>query len=377
MQESILKYFKGDRIIWTVVLVLCLFSLLAVYSSTGPLAYSKQHGNVSYYLLRHGSFLFLGFIIVYVTHLVPYRYFSRLSQLLLVISIPLLFVTLAFGTSYNDASRWLTVPGLGLTFQTSDLAKLALLTHLARQLSLKQDNIRAFQETFVPMILPVLIVCGLIMPADLSTALLVFFTSLALMFVGRIPIRYLATLSIGLVMSVALLVFIATTADWEGRWTTWKNRAENYMNQEDGENYQSKQAKIAIATGGFFGKGPGKSVQRNYLPHPYSDFIFAIIVEQFGLLGGLGILFMYLYLLFRAGVIVRHSTRTFQAFLVFGLSLMLVLQAMVNMAVAVGLVPVTGQPLPFVSMGGTSIMFTALAFGMILSVSNSTESAEE
>ncbi|MCG8697625.1 MAG: FtsW/RodA/SpoVE family cell cycle protein [Bacteroidales bacterium] len=373
MHEKALKYFKGDRIIWTVIIVLCLFSLLAVSSSTSALAYKNRSGSMFYYFFRQGTFLVLGLGIVYVVHLIPYKYFSRLSQLVLLISIPLLLVTLLFGTSINDAARWLTLPG-GLTFQTSDLAKLALVTYLARQLSLKQEKIKSFREAFVPLILPVFVVCGLIIPADLSTALLLFLVSLLLLFIGRVPLRYIMLLSFGMLFLVASLVYVGKMAGWEGRWETAYNRATSFINKEEGNNYQADQSKIAIATGGLLGKGPGNSVQRNFLPHPYSDFIYAIILEEWGFLGGLLIIFLYMYLMFRAGVIVRKSTRTFQAFVVFGLSLLLVLQAMVNMAVAVGIVPVTGQPLPFISMGGTSIMFTALAFGIILSVSNNIES---
>lgn len=381
MQEKFLKNFKGDRVIWTVVVMLCIVSLLAVYSSTGALAYRYRSGNVFYFLLRHGSFLLLGLGIVYVTHLVPYKYFSRLSQVFLLICIPLLVITLLFGTSINDAARWLRLPGTSLTFQPSDLAKLALITYLARQLSLKQDNINSLNDAFIPLIAPVLIVCGLIVPADISTAALLFFVSLLLLFVGRVPLRYIVTLSVAMVALMVLLVVVGSQAGWGGRWETAKNRALSFVSKDAEVNsdktFQADQSKIAIATSGIIGKGPGNSVQRNFLPHPYSDFIFAIIVEEWGLLGGLLVIFLYLYLLFRAGVIVRKSRLTFQAFVVFGLSLMIVMQAMVNMAVAVGLVPVTGQPLPFISMGGTSTIFTALALGIILSVSNSIESPKE
>ena len=373
MTEKLKKYFKGDPVIWGVIFALSFISLLAVYSSTGTLAYKYRAGNVTYYLLKHGSFLFFGFLVIYFTHLVPYKYFSRISQLLFYISIPLLGITLLFGTSINQAARWLTLPGTGLTFQTSDLAKIALIMFLARMLSLKQDSIKSYRQGFLPLIIPVAITCALIMPANLSTAVILFAVSMILMFIGRVKTIYLAAVGGIAVIAVVGLITLALNSDWEGRWGTWRNRVVHFMEQEDGANYQAEQSKIAIATGGVFGKGPGNSVQRNFLPHPYSDFIFAIIIEEGGLLFGLLVIFLYLYLLYRAGAIVNKSTRTFQAFLAFGLTMILVLQAMVNMAVAVGILPVTGQPLPLISMGGTSILFTAAAFGMILSVSRSTE----
>lgn len=373
MTEKLKKYFKGDPVIWGVIFALSIISLLAVYSSTGTLAYKYRAGNVTYYLLKHSLFLFFGFLVIYITHLIPYKYFSRISQLLFYASLPLLAITLVFGTSINQASRWLSLPGTGLTFQTSDLAKIALIMFLARMLSLKQEHIKSYKIGFLPLMTPVIITCALIMPANLSTAVILFMVSMILMFIGRVKTIYLAAVSGIAIIAVVGIIFIALNSNWEGRWGTWRNRVVNFMEQEDGANYQAEQSKIAIATGGFFGKGPGNSVQRNFLPHPYSDFIFAIIVEEGGLIFGLLVIFLYLYLLYRAGAIVNKSTRTFQAFLAFGLSMVLVLQAMVNMAVAVGILPVTGQPLPLISMGGTSIIFTAAALGMILSVSRSTE----
>lgn len=374
MVERLKKYLKGDSVIWGVIIAMMVFSLLAVYSSTKTLAYQYKGGNAVYYLFRHGFFLFFGFLIIYFVHLVPFKYFSRASQLLLFfVTIPLLAFTLLFGANINDASRWLTLPG-GFTFQTSDLAKVVLIMFLARMLSLKQDQVRSYKKGFLPLVIPVLVVCGLIMPANLSTAVILFSVSMILMFVGRIRFLYLFGFSSIAVLLVVGLILIALHSDWEGRWGTWRNRFVNFVEQEDTDaNYQADQSKIAIATGGVIGKGPGNSVQRDFLPHPYSDFIFAIIAEEYGLFGGLLVIFLYLYLLFRAGRIVSRSTRTFQAFLAFGLALMLVMQAMVNMAVAVGLFPVTGQPLPLISWGGTSIVFTATALGMILGVSRSVE----
>jgi len=374
MRERFWKYAKGDRIIWAVIFILSIFSILAVYSSTGTLAYQRMGGNTTYYLIRHSVILFIGILIIFITHLIPYKYYSRLSQVFLYLVIPLLFVTLLVGTSFNQASRWLTLPGLGFTIQTSDFAKLALIMYIARALSLKQQIIKSYKEAFVPIMVPVILVCVLILPANLSTALILFGTSIILMFIGRISIKHLfAFAGIG-VLVVSLFIGGALLIDREGRISTWKNRIEDYVSGESKENYQVEQSKIAIATGGLFGKKPGKSVQRNFLPNPYSDFIYAIIIEEYGLIfGGLPILFAYLFLLYRAGVIVKKSTRTFPAFLAIGLVITIVFQAMVNMAVAVNLFPVTGQTLPLISMGGSSLLFTSIAFGIILSVSRGIE----
>ncbi len=369
MPERLKKYFKGDGIIWALLVVLSIMSLLAVYSSTFTLAYQYRSGHVGYYLFRHILFILFGFIVVYITHLVPYHYYSRISQMLVLISIPLLLITLLFGRSINDASRWLTLPGTGVSFQTSDLAKLALIMYVARLLSLKQDNIRSFKDAFQPIIIPVIVICGLILPANLSTAVLLFAVSVILMFVGRIRFRYIALLGTSVALLIVIMVSIAVKSDWEGRWETWRNRVVHHVEQDSDSNYQAEQSKIAIATSGVFGKGPGNSMQRNFLPQPYSDFIYSIIIEEYGFIGGVFVILLYLVLLYRAGLLVRGSTRTFSAFLAFGLALMLVLQAMVNMAVAVGILPVTGQPLPMISMGGTSILFTSAAIGIILSVS--------
>lgn len=377
MDEKINKYLKGDHIIWGVIIVLSIFSLLAVYSSTGTLAMQKVGGNTLYYLIRHGVILGLGIMIIFITHLIHYKYYSRLSQLLIVAAIILLILTLIVGTNLNQATRWLTLPGLGFTIQISDFAKLALVMYIARVLSMKQDEITSFKEAFLPIIIPVGIICILILPANLSTAVLIFGITLILMFIGRISMKYLLASGSVAILLLALFVTIGTLINKEGRINTWKHRIENYFEKGNEESYQSQQAKIAIATGGLFGKKPGKSVQRNFLPNPYSDFIYAIIVEEYGLIfGGIPILLAYLFLLFRAGVIVRKCNRTFPAFLAIGLTLMIVVQAMVNMAVAVGLLPVTGQTLPFVSMGGSSMLFTSIALGIILSVSRNIDKIE-
>ncbi len=380
LTEVLSKYFKGDKVIWGVVFALSILSLLAVYSSTGTLAYKYQEGNTAYYIIKHFVLLAAGLSIIFVTHLIPFKYYSRLSQLFLYLSIFLLAITLVMGTSLNQASRWLTLPGLGFTIQTSDFAKLALIMYIARVLSLRQDDkkINDFNGVFVSLIIPVIIVCGLIMPANLSTAVILFATSFLLMFIGRVKVKYLLGISgVGVLIVALIIAGVIISGSSTGRIGTWQNRIESFASGDSETNYQVEQSKIAIATGGILGKGPGNSTQRNFLPHPYSDFIYAIIIEEYGFFGGVIVLFLYLFLLYRAGVIVRKSRRTFAAFLAIGLTISLVFQAMINMGVAVHLFPVTGQTLPLVSMGGSSILFTGVAFGIILSVSRSVEKNEE
>ncbi|MBN2610726.1 MAG: FtsW/RodA/SpoVE family cell cycle protein [Bacteroidales bacterium] len=369
MIATIKKYLKGDPVIWAVLIALTIFSVLAVYSSTGMLAWRYQGGNTSYYFIKHTTVVLVGLLIVFLIHLVPYKFFSRFSQILLLISVPILILTLAFGANINEATRSLKIPGIGITIQTFDIAKLALIMYIARMLSLNQDEKNSNFSSFLWMIGPIVLICGLIMPANLSTAMMLFAACYVLMFIGRVKIKYLATFGALVISGVALLIIIALNSNWEGRWETWRNRIESFTDKENGDNYQVNQSKIAIVSGGIVKLRPGKSIQRNYLPHPYSDFIYAIIIEEYGLLGGVVVMFLYLYLLFRAGVIVRKSTRTFPAFLAMGITVLIVMQAMINMAVAVNIFPVTGQPLPMISMGGTSVLFTCVSLGMLLSVS--------
>lgn len=376
MESVFGRYFKGDRVIWLIVILLSVLSLLVVYSSTGSLAYRYQGGNTAYYFIRQLGFLLAGFAIVFLTHLIPYRVYGPISQIMLFASLPLLLVTLLFGTTLNQAARWLELPGLGITIQTSDFAKLSLILYVAMFLSVKQNTINDFRKTFLPLTIPIGLVCLLILPANFSTAVMLGTICWILMFVGRVNLKQLfAFTGIGIVL-IGLFVLVALQLGTVNRVQTWKNRIENYASGQGGSNYQAEQSKIAIATGGLIGKGPGNSTQRNFLPHPYSDFIYAIIVEEYGLLGGSVVLLLYLILLFRTGVIVRNANRTFPAFLAIGLGLILVFQAMVNMAVAVNLIPVTGQPLPLVSMGGTSLIFSSVAFGILLSISRSQNKKE-
>ena len=314
---------------------------------------------------------------MYMAHLVKYTYYSRISQLAIFISVPLLMITLFTGTNVNEASRWLTLPQINLTFQSSDFAKLALILFVARLLAKKQDQIKDFKATFVPLMIPIIIVCGLILRENFSTAAVLFITCMVMMFIGRINMKHIFGLFGIAVVLFGIFIIILMNSSSQGRLGTWKNRIENFRNGDSEENYQVNQAKIAIATGGVMGKLPGNSTQRNFLPHPYSDFIYAIIAEEYGLIGAFVIIMMYLILLFRGVKIVSQAPGTFGAFLTFGCCFSLVFQAFINMAVAVNILPVTGQPLPMVSMGGTSIWFTGIAVGIILSVSKESVKEQE
>lgn len=375
--KVILSKLQGDKVIWFIVAFLSLFSILAVYSSTGTLAYRFQAGNTEYYLIKHSLILVMGLVLMYFAHKIKYTYFSRLSQLAMFIAIPLLAVTLVMGTNINEANRWLTLPVINVSFQSSDFAKLALIMYIARALNKKQDQIKDFKSAFLPIILPVIIICALILPANLSTAAILFATSVVLMFIGRISMKYImATMGIG-VVALTIFLLVLMNSESSGRFETWKARIERFVDKENSDTYQSDQAKIAIATGGVTGKMPGNSVQRNFLPQAYSDFIYAIIIEEYGLLGGFVVLMLYLILFYRGVRIAQRSPGTYGAFLAVGLTFSLVFQGMINMAVAVDLLPVTGQPLPLVSMGGTSLWFTSLAIGIILSVSRKVEEIEK
>ncbi|MCK9203847.1 MAG: FtsW/RodA/SpoVE family cell cycle protein [Bacteroidales bacterium] len=368
---------KGDKVIWIVVVILCIFSLLAVYSSTGTLAYKKQHGNTEYYLIKHFLILGFGLALMYITHLIKYTYYSRISQIGLFLTIPLLLITLVSGTNLNEANRWLTVPIVNLTFQSSDVAKLFLIMYLARVLSKKQEMVKDFRKGFLPVIIPVIVVTLLILPANFSTAAILFVTCLVIMFIGRISMKYMMTLiGLGIVGIVLIFALSKTFPVLFPRGTTWVARVDHFINKEQADpdaTYQVDQAKIAIVSGGLLGKSPGKSTQRNFLPHPYSDFIFAIIIEEYGLIGGIFLLLLYLILFYRVIRIAHKSQGNFGSLLAIGIGFSLVFQALINMAVAVNLFPVTGQTLPLVSMGGTSIWFTCISLGIILSVSRRTE----
>lgn len=361
---------KGDIVIWRIVFVLSIFSVLAVYSSTGTLAYKYQSGNTEFYLFKHLSLLLFGLVLMYLAHLIDHRYFFKISQILLYVSILLLPITLFFGTNINEAKRWLVLPIINLSFQTSDLAKFSLIMFIARVLSKNQDNIGDFKKAFVPIIIAVGIVCALIAPANLSTAAVLFGTSILLMIIGRIRFKHIAVV---LIIGAVIGLCVVTLGP---RRHTYKSRIEAFIHKKH-DNYQSTQAKIAIANGGVIGKGPGNSRQRNFIPHPYSDFIYAIIIEEYGLIGGGVLIFLYLLLMYRGIKIVIKCPRAFGALLAIGLCFSVVIQAMLNMAVTVNLLPVTGLPLPLVSMGGTSIWFTCIAIGIILSISRDIKELED
>ena len=365
---------EGDKTIWAIVFLLMLASILVVYSATGALAYKNVEGNTWYYFLKHGMFLVIGFFAMYVTHVIPHRYYSRLGQLAFFISLVLLIFTLVAGVNLNSASRWISIGGHSL--QTSDVAKLALMMFLARQLVKCKDYLNNWKEVAWKLFTPLTAVCALIFPANFSTAALVMLTGLCLLFLGGVYFKHLVVYVGGMVSAVALVIVLAlyvpAIQQAFPRAQTWVNRVENFS-ADKSENsdtfYQVAQAKMAGVNGGVKGRGPGKSIQRNTLPHPYSDYIYAIIIEEYGMIGGVFILILYMVFFFRGRRIFNLANDPYGAYLAMGLSLSLVIQALVNMAVAVDLFPVTGQTLPLVSMGGTSIIFTCITIGIILSVS--------
>ncbi len=367
--NTILDKTKGDRWIWLIIILLSMISILTVYSATGTIAYNKGITVEKYLLYKHVVFVVMGVVMIYVAHLLDYRYYAGISKILMLITIPLLIYTLFTG-QINGAARWVQVPVIGLTFQTSDLAKLSLITFLARMLTKKQENIKDVKNSFLPIMGSVVIVFGLIAKANLSTGLMLFGVSILLLIVGRVSIKQI---SIVCVAGFFMMVILFLTTE---RAATWNSRIEAFMHPElqtSDKNFQANHSKIALATGGVFGKGPGNSTERNFLPHPYSDFIFAIIVEEYGTIGAMVVVLLYIVLLYRCVRIVTKAPKAFGALLAAGLSFSLTIQAFANMAVAVGLGPVTGVPLPLVSMGGTSLIFTSIAFGIILSVSKDVE----
>lgn len=387
---------KGDKVIWALVVLLALISMLVVYSATGSLAYKNYKGNTEIYLFKQVAFIVLGIGIIYFAHRVNYIIYSKIAQLLFILSIPLLIYTLFFGLSMNEGSRWIRLPIIGMNMQTSELAKLALFMYLARSIGKKQDVIKDFRKGYLPLIIPVGIICLLIAPANLSTALLLGASCMLLLFIGRASTKHLL-LTVGVVCIPVLFLITAAvinhkstdestdvkkenTSKLTARVDTWINRVEHFIyggkDADDDDAYQINQAKIAIAKGGLMGVGPGNSTQRNFLPQAYNDFIYPIIIEEYGLAGGAFIVFIYLVFLFRSIKIFRRCPYAFGAFLALGLSFTLVIQAMANMAVSVNLFPVTGVTLPLVSMGGSSFLFTCLSIGIILSVARNVEQLE-
>ncbi|MBU6307226.1 MAG: FtsW/RodA/SpoVE family cell cycle protein [Bacteroidetes bacterium] len=394
--DNLLKKTRGDKVIWALVVLLTLVSLLAVYSATGSLAYKNYKGNTEVYLFKQVAFILGGLLVIYFAHLVNYTFYSKAARIIFLISLPLLFYTLFFGVKMNEGSRWIKLPIINMTMQTSDLAKLALFMYLARLLSKKQDMIKDFKKGYLMVIWPVLLTCLLIAPANLSTALLLGASCLLLLFIGRANTKHLL-LTIGLAMiPITLLIAAAVvrhhsesseeaalaktnSSALTARVETWISRVETFIyggQESDTDAYQVNQAKVAISKGGLLGVGPGNSTTRDFLPQAYNDFIYAIIIEEYGLVGGGFIVFIYLVFLFRCIRIFKRCPFAFGAFLALGLSFTLVIQAIANMAVTVNLFPVTGVTLPLVSMGGSSFIFTCLAIGIILSVARNVEQLE-
>ena len=373
---------KGDKPLWVIFILLASFSFLPVYSAASNLAYLYGDGNTFNYLFKHFIHLSLGFLIMYMVHKVPYRYFKGISILMIPVILVLLAYTIfqpSITDSMTNSSRWIRIPILGFGFQPSTLASIIILIYVARYLSKIKDKIITFSQTIIPLWIPVFLTIMLILPANFSTTAILFSMVMLLCFLGGYPIKYL----IGILASAVILfsIFILSVKAYPdlfpNRVDTWKNRIENFIDSKETKaNYQIEKAKIAIATGGIKGLGPGKSVQKNFLPQSSSDFIFAIIIEEFGLIGGLTLMSLYLWFLFRIIIISNKSASVFGSLLAIALGIPIVFQALVNMAVAVQLFPVTGQPLPLISSGGTSIWMTCLAIGIIQSVRIGSEVTE-
>ena len=354
------KNLRGDLVIWFIVLLFSILSVLVVYSSTGTLAYQQAGGNTEYYLFKHSLLVVVSLGAMWLAHKIDYRYYARLSRVALWVSVPLLVLVFFFGRNINAATRQFQV--LGQSFQPSDLAKLALLASIASMLAKRQQKIENIRETLFPVLVWCGLICGLIALSNFSTAALLFITCLLLMFIGRVPLKYLLRLVLIGLLAGSLALALGT------RSKTVVSRVQTFLfSKEVGD--QAEQSFIAVATGGVAGKGIGHSEQRNFLPNAYNDFIYAIIIEEYGMVGGVAVIVLYLLLLYRGMRAVANSDRAFGGLLSAGLSFSLVLQAFAHMAVSVGLVPVTGQPLPLLSMGGTSLLFTGLAIGIIISVS--------
>ena len=372
---KILKNIEGDSAIWLAIAVLAFFSFMPVYSASTNLVYVvKTASSPTAILFKHAVLLFLGFVILYGVHKIPYRYFSGASVLMLPIVFLLLLYTLTQGTTIGgaNASRWIQIPFVGIGFQTSTLAGLVLMTYVARYLARNKDKEIKFSDSVWYLWLPVGAILALILPANFSTTAIIFCMILVLTFIGGYPLKYLGYIvGIGIVFLTLFILMAKAFPDaMPNRVDTWMSRIENFSDKNAEEAYQVEKAKIAIATGGPLGVGPGKSVQKNFLPQSSSDFIYAIIVEEFGLLGGIGVVLVYLFLLFRIMMVAKKAQTIFATLLVLGIGLPIIFQAMINMAVAINLFPVTGQTLPLISSGGTSIWMTCFAVGMILSVSS-------
>lgn len=381
--KSLLHKLKGDKGIWSFVALLALLSFMPVFSASSNLAYLNHGtGNTLGFLVKHLGHIGIGFTMIYMMHKVPYHYFRALSIFGLPLVWLLLLYTLLQGTVIDgaNASRWIQVPFVGISFQTSTVASIVLMIFVAKYLSKTRDEPITFKSSFLNLWVPVFITLILILPANFSTAALIFAMVLMLVFVGQYPIKYIVGI-IGLGI-VALLFFMLVAKAYPdafpNRVDTWMSRIENFTTNQPGEDdYQIEKAKIAIASGNVYGLGPGKSVQKNFLPQSSSDFIYAIIVEEWGLIGGLAVMLLYLLLFFRFIIAAHKANSVFGKLLVVGLGFPIVFQALTNMAVAVELFPVTGQTLPLISSGGSSIWMTCISIGIILSVTKKEEEIAE
>ena len=379
--KTILQHIKGDKIIWAIIAALAVFSFMPVYSASANLVYVVGRGSTFGYLIKHIGLLVTGFGLIIAIHKIPYRYFRGLSYYMMPVVVVLLLVTLSGGTVIEgaNASRWLQIPGLGFNFQTSTLAGVVLMVFVSRYLSRNKDERIEFKKSIRHLWIPVGVVLILILPANFSTTAIIFLMVLLLSFIGGYPVKYIGyILGTGLFALLFFVLMIKAFPDaMPNRVNTWQSRIEGFTSPDRKENYQVEKAKIAIVTGGVLGKGPGKSVQKNFLPQSSSDFIYAIIIEEYGLLGASIIVFVYFILLFRIFITAKNATTIFGTLMVLGVGIPIVFQAIINMAVAVNLLPVTGQTLPLISSGGTSIWMTCIALGMILSVSASKDETEE
>ena len=355
------RQLKGDPVIWAIILFLSLLSILVVYSATGSLAYRRMQGDTEYYLVKHTLLTFLSLGLVWLTHKIDYRYYYTLSKLALWVSVPLLLITLEFGTSLNQATRWIVIPFIEQSFQPSDFAKLALFIQVAGVLARHQSNPKEMKAAILPILFWCAIICGLVAISDLSQALLIAFTVFLMMFIGRVGVKQLFMLAVVVICAALGSLMVGQ------RNQTALSRVKDFVQKETP--YQVQQSYVAIANGGIFGKGPGKSDQRNFLPHSYSDFIYAIILEEYGLLGGIAVLLSYIVLLYRGARVLMGTQRAFGGLLSVSLCIAIAFQGLINISVAVGVLPVTGLPLPMVSMGGTSQLFMGISMGIVLSVS--------
>lgn len=368
---NFLSYIKGDKTLWVIAIVLALFSMMPVYSASSNIAFLYGSGNTFSMLAKHAIHLCLGLILMYAAHNINYKHYGAISVILMPMVILLLLYTLLNGHTVSNASRWIRIPFLGWTFQTSAFASVVLFIYISRYLAkTSAEKLKSFRQTFVPLLLPVFAVCGLILPSNFSTTALVFFISMLIMYIGGYPFKNLLIIMGGGIATLGFFILLTFAfPEMDNRVTTWVERIKDFGSGDKTENYQVHKAKLAIAEGSYFGKGPGKSVQKNFLPQSNSDFIYAVIVEEFGLLGGIGVVFFYVLFLIRILIISTKAPTRFGTLVAIGTGLGIMIQAFVNLGVAVNLFPVTGQTLPLISAGGSSIWMTCIAIGIILSVS--------